>query len=552
MQETTTNHEKLALEEYPQWVAWEYREQGKRKVPISPHTWGVADATNPETWSTYDEALLCAGSGKQVGFVFSDNDPFTGIDLDGCINLETGEIAPWADRIIAALNSYTEFSPSGTGLKIWVRASKPGDACRTGSIEIYDRGRFFAFTGKQFGPQSKVQDRQEQLERLYQELFRKEESTDKDLHGGVDDGDGFGGNDAELLAKARNANGTGKLFSRLYDNGDTSMYSYDDSRADMALCGMLAYWSGKDSERMDRLFRSSRLMRKKWGSRRGSSTYGEQTIARAIKGCRKVYDPNYRADTNELQKRLAGCLDLTLTGSWDGRSGPTDRDVYKALIDTGVEYGRIVKDGIEVSASLRDLALESGVGRHATVSDALRRLDDSRDLIRKIKDGGRTKASTYLIRLTQNRAINNRVNKYGTHSSQAQKIRNPGQTYGTVGKRNGQIIDYVRALGRTVSLEELAKHLGIRKNNLKKRNLRLLLQLELLKEVDGGYVTPTDIEDRLQHELKESGQLEAEKVQRERYERERAAWRERDKSNPTVSIPMNSAEPEFHEQELVA
>jgi hypothetical protein len=110
------------------------------------------------------------------------------------------------------------------------------------------------------------------------------------------------------------------------------------------------------------------------------------------------------------------------------------------------------------------------------------------------------------------------------------------KTYGTIGKRNGQIIDYVRSFGRTVSLEELVQHLGVRKNSLKSRNMNLLVELELLEEVEGGYITPTEIEDRLANELRESGQSEAERLQREKYERERQAWREEEPANNTVLI----------------
>jgi len=98
----------------------------------------------------------------------------------------------------------------------------------------------------------------------------------------------------------------------------------------------------------------------------------------------------------------------------------------------------------------------------------------------------------------------------------------------------------VHSLGRAVTDEELANHLGVRKNNLKKRNIRLLLKLELLEPKEGGYVTPSDIEDRLERELEELGCNKAERLQREKYERERRAWRERGKAtNPTVLIEVD-------------
>jgi len=553
MYETQVEHVPALKElaSYPQWVAWEYREKRTKKAPINPHTWRDASPTDPSTWGSYEEARFSAGSREQIGFVFSADDPFTGVDLDDCI--VDGEVMPWANEIVKSLDSYTEISPSGTGLKIWVRGRKPGDSCvrqyETGKVEIFDSKRFFAFTGRVFQKDS-IEERQDELERLYYKLFPR---VDKDEinTGGVGSGDGFTGQDAELLEKARKASGTGKVFSKLYDSGDTSMYKYDHSKADMALCGMLAFWTGRDEERMDRLFRGSKLMREKWDERRGSSTYGANTIALAIKNCENVYDTDYKvAVKDDVYGILEGSFEHVVHGSWGGRSGPIDRDVYKALINTGVVYGRKVKDGVEVCASIRDLALSSGVGRRATVSNALKRLEH-RGLIRKVDDGGPSRASRYIL-LTQNRTINNRVNKYGTPMSQTQRIRNPGRTYGTIGKRNAQIIDYIYFLGRVVTLEELEKHLRVRKNNLKARYMNLLVELELLEEKDDGYVTRTDIEERLQRELEGSGQLEAEKFQREKYKRERRAWRRvqqdfgeedvklvKEDSNPTVFIEQS-------------
>jgi len=318
-----TQNKQNALDElagYRQWVTWEYDRQ-ERKIPINPDTWRAADTSKPDTWGTFEEALAAAGSSERAGFVFSADDPYTGIDLDICI--DDGEVASWAVEIVDALDSYTEISPSGTGLKIWVRGRKPGEKCRTGNIEIYDKERFFTFTGRTFHKGS-IEDRQNELERLYNRLFPEADNEEVNT---VVLGSGFAGEDAELLDKARNANGTGMLFAQLYDQGDTSMYSYDHSDADMALCGMLAFWTGRDDERVDRLFRGSKLMRRKWDERRGTSTYGDKTIAKAIKGCSNVYNPDYKAD--DIHRMLEGCFELVVSGFWGGRSGPTDRNVYK-------------------------------------------------------------------------------------------------------------------------------------------------------------------------------------------------------------------------------
>lgn len=90
--------------------------------------------------------------------------------------------------------------------------------------------------------------------------------------------------DADIVARATLAP-SGLRFARLW-SGDTASYDGDHSRADLALCGALTFWTGGDTERIDRLFRQSGLMRPKWDERHFGSgeTYRVRTIARALSG----------------------------------------------------------------------------------------------------------------------------------------------------------------------------------------------------------------------------------------------------------------------------
>jgi hypothetical protein len=108
-----------------------------------------------------------------------------------------------------------------------------------------------------------------------------------------------------LLAKARSAR-NGEKFRALFEEGDLLAYGGDDSAADLALCNLLAFWSGGDRERMDRLFRRSALMRTKWDERRGSSTYGDLTIEKALVTRREP------GDSTELGDPEASSRDLTM------------------------------------------------------------------------------------------------------------------------------------------------------------------------------------------------------------------------------------------------
>lgn len=93
--------------------------------------------------------------------------------------------------------------------------------------------------------------------------------------------------DRELTERVMEAK-NGHRFTRLW-RGDTSDYGNDDSNADIALCGYLAFWTGPDPVRIDRLFRQSGLMRDKWDSRRPGGTYGSITIERALAGRTEFY-----------------------------------------------------------------------------------------------------------------------------------------------------------------------------------------------------------------------------------------------------------------------
>jgi putative DNA primase/helicase len=142
------------LKRREQWVNWrlEKRDGKPTKVPRDARTGRRADSTNSDTWSTFG-AVLGALERKVhdgIGFVFSSGDPYSGIDLDHCIDIETGEIAPWAWEWVERFDGYTEISPSGRGLHIIVKGKAPRNGKKTignKTVEIYSAERFFTVTG---------------------------------------------------------------------------------------------------------------------------------------------------------------------------------------------------------------------------------------------------------------------------------------------------------------------------------------------------------------------------------------------------------------------
>lgn len=149
----------IELKARSQWVVWRYEKEGQSvakdtegatKIPYNAKTGHKASSTNPNTWAPFDIALKAAQTRGMagVGFVFSKDDPFTGIDLDDCLD-DTGALAPWAAAIVEAMSSYTEVSPSGHGLKIWVEGDIP-TAVKTAQVEMYSTARYFTVTGDHF------------------------------------------------------------------------------------------------------------------------------------------------------------------------------------------------------------------------------------------------------------------------------------------------------------------------------------------------------------------------------------------------------------------
>src|SRR5215212_7589904 len=89
----------------------------KRPYKIDGDRAHPADKTDPRNWCTFDEAVRAMERGivDAIGFVFSDRDGYTVVDLDGVVNPETGEISQRAVHIATTLYTYTELSISGTG-----------------------------------------------------------------------------------------------------------------------------------------------------------------------------------------------------------------------------------------------------------------------------------------------------------------------------------------------------------------------------------------------------------------------------------------------------
>jgi hypothetical protein len=341
-----------------QWVLWRGEEDLKpdgtvklNKIPIDPQTLRNASTDDPTTWGGFAQCVAAfpvaleewehdnpsAYRGGGIGYVFAEEDPYTGIDLDRCVDPMTGAVTAAAQTQVDAFASYTERTPSTTGLHILTEGTVPPGHNRRETVEMYDHGRFFTMTGWHVPTTpATIEPRQPQLDALWCSLFAPgvgDTVYTVDAHGVITNDDGrpwvitavetapdgtpyacFAESptgwrlaqcvpapsspdgqivsppldDATLLAKAHAAQ-NGEKFAKLWQ-GDTSLHGGDDSRADMALCCQLAFWT-QDPAQLDRLFRQSGLMRRKWNGKRGETTYGGMTITGALLRQKQHYQP---------------------------------------------------------------------------------------------------------------------------------------------------------------------------------------------------------------------------------------------------------------------
>lgn len=283
---------------------WRYEERDGKKTKVPYKTDGRRAASNkPETFTAFDKALAVYRKGGYNGLGLGVFNGFCAVDIDHCIdnNAPGGSaLSAMAQDIIETMDSYTELSPSGTGIRILFRAegfrydkSRFYVNNQARGLEVYIEGstnKYVTVTGMHCGKwgQKPIAERGAQIAQVLEKYMRREKKAKQPDASPSSTAAPVPLLDFELLEKIRYSK-HGEKFVPLWD-GDTSGYK-SASEADIALCNILAFWTRKDAARMDSLFRQSGLMRDKWDRPQSGSTYGALTIQRAIEDCTAVYDP---------------------------------------------------------------------------------------------------------------------------------------------------------------------------------------------------------------------------------------------------------------------
>ncbi len=268
------------LKKKDRWILWRWENRnGNWTKPPYQLNGRPAKSNDSKTWNSYDAVMNAYQSGEWDGIGFMLGGELIGFDWDDC--LESGQVQPDILDWVRLIDTYTEISPSGNGLKSLAIGKLPGGGHHAKQIAVFNNGRYFCITGRIFpGVSSKIESRQEALLELVKAMWPddlkspQKPSKPKPAH--------YYQPPADILTIALKD----AKFSRLW-NGDFSQYP-SQSEGDQAFCNKLAFYTGKNPVQMDALFRQSGLMRDKWERR----DYRERTIQRAIDSTREAFTPS--------------------------------------------------------------------------------------------------------------------------------------------------------------------------------------------------------------------------------------------------------------------
>jgi NrS-1 polymerase HBD domain len=260
----------------------------RAKVPYISGTERKASSTDPTTWGSFDDARAAVEAGKADGLYYAlkTGSGIVGVDLDHCV--ENGAIAPWAMVYVRLLNSYTCLSTSLTGIRMFVKGTKPSTDCKRGAVECYDHDRLLSMTDQRVpGTPDTVEERQGELEAFYKLAFPPKAKPERKAAPApaTSSASAITLTDDERFAAAMRSD----EFARLH-RGDIGGHA-SDSEARISYLNRAAFYSGKNPAAMERWIRSSSLNSAKFDDRRGDTTFLATEIADACDYVSETYTP---------------------------------------------------------------------------------------------------------------------------------------------------------------------------------------------------------------------------------------------------------------------
>lgn len=311
------------LKQLDKWVLWRAewieKQQVYSKVPYSTEG-HKASSTNANTWLEFQDVVSLCDSGEQyngIGFVLSKDDNYICLDIDDAVNPDTGQLQ--TDLAIEMTElTYCELSPSGTGLHCFFKGVLPDNRKKKRKdldIELYDSSRFMTVTGHTIG-QSEICDEQETINNIVERYFKMEESQNT-----ITNNPNHKSNlsDEEVLNIMLKSKAKDKISDLL--KGHYEKHFESPSEAVQSLLHYLAFYTGKDKQQMERIFESYNNLTDKWDSKRGSTTWGQLELDKAISNQNEVY----KKLTDDFKINLVKSRVIKKKSWWIYPEGDTNR-----------------------------------------------------------------------------------------------------------------------------------------------------------------------------------------------------------------------------------
>lgn len=253
------------------------------KIPLNAYDGTLGKSNDPSTWAEFDTALRALDKFDNAdGLAFYFANGYVGLDIDNINNDLQDYLAGAPETLVSKFKKFTndtymEVSQSGKGIHAIFKGKIPGKRRRKANYEMYESGRFFALTGNTIGP-NKIQSlNQSEMKKLYEFLFGK----DKIVNISSFQDQPINDLSVSEIINRMLTSAKGQRDKLFMQGGWEKLYT-SHSEADLAFANDLAFWTGKNFQKMDTIFRNSSLMRDKWDEKRGATTYGIATLNKAI------------------------------------------------------------------------------------------------------------------------------------------------------------------------------------------------------------------------------------------------------------------------------
>ncbi|MGG1289839.1 phage/plasmid primase, P4 family [Bacillus smithii] len=297
------------LKKKKQWVCYKAKTRGNKiaKIPVNPISGKAIDSNKEENWLSFEKAIQYIGSDmiSGIGFVFTSKDDFVGIDIDECID-SNGQCNEVAKEILSCFvgKAYAEYSPSGKGIHIIAKGKKLSERSKNSEygVEVYHDKRYFTVTGNMIEGFEEPQWCTDEIDHICNKFLNKEENQQQ-MTLLVEEKEYFK-QTADDVLELMFSNKNGDRLKSLYE-GNWKYYYQSQSEADLAFCNALAFYTQKDPNKMDEIFRHSGLFRKKWDEIHYADgrTYGNAVIEEAINSTRITYTSFNTAKQNKSKRQ---------------------------------------------------------------------------------------------------------------------------------------------------------------------------------------------------------------------------------------------------------